>query len=132
MRLHENGLNAALTASILRSRQDMRTLGFTERSGAAWGLHKRVGTSAILNISIPKDGGPFTLQIIDEINCDVYDYERELQINPENVFALGVQHDVDEVLAFLSRVRIIRGFKKGMPIFPQNISDIDVASYESV
>lgn len=110
MELNENGLNAALTASILPSRQDMRTLGFTERSGAVWGLCRPVGTGVTLDLSIPKDGGPFRLKIIDNNFRQPYDYQGILRDYPDDQCALEVQKEVEHVLRFLSKVRIIHGF----------------------
>jgi hypothetical protein len=116
MELNEYGLNAALTASILPSRQDMRTLGFTERSGATWGLCRPVGTGVTLDLSIPKDGSPFRLDIIDEKFRKPYDYQGILRDYPDDECALGVQKDVEHALRFLSKVRIIQGFETGVQI----------------
>lgn len=111
MELNENGLNAALTASILPSRQDMRTLGFTERSGAVWGLCRPVGNGVTLDLSIPKDGSPFRMDITDENFCQSYDYQGILRDYPDDECALEVQKDVEHVLRFLSKVRIIHGLQ---------------------
>lgn len=116
MELNENGLNAALTASILPSRQDMRTLGFAERSGAVWGLCRPIGTGVTLDLSIPKDGGPFRLDIIDDNSRQPYDYQEILRDYPDNQSALAVQKDVEHVLRFLSKVRIIHGFSAELQI----------------
>lgn len=119
MELNENGLNAALTASILPSRQDMRTLGFTERCGATWGLCRSIGTGVTLDLSIPKDGSPFRLDIIDEQFRQPYDYQGILRDYPDNQPALEVQQNVERVLGFLSKVRIIHGFQTEAQILSQ-------------
>jgi hypothetical protein len=116
MEIDENGLNAALTASILASRQDMRTLGFTDGSGASWQLNRRVGQDVMLNLSIPKNGNRFRLDILDEDFLQPYDYQNILERSPNHEFALGVRKAVEEVLEFLSKVRIIQGYEKGMDI----------------
>jgi hypothetical protein len=116
MELEENGLNATLTVSILPSRQDMRMLGFTERSGATWWLSRRIGTVVTVELSIPKDGSPFRLDIVDE-QRKFYDYQEILNHSPNNKSALAVQAEIESIFEFLSRVRIIHGFEKGMPIY---------------
>lgn len=116
MELDGNGLNAALTASVLPSRQDMRTLGFTERSGGSWYLSRRVGQDVTLNLSIPKNGSRFRLDILDDDSLQPYDYQDILKQSPHHKCALEVQQSIEEILGFLSKVRIIHGFEKGMYI----------------
>lgn len=116
MELDGNGLNAALTASVLPSRQDMRTLGFTERSGGSWYLSRPVSQGVKLKLSIPKNGNRLSLDILDVDSLQPYDYQDILQRFPHHKCALEVQQSVEEILEFLSKVRIVHGFEKGMYI----------------
>lgn len=116
MKLDENGLNAALTASSLASRQDMRTLGFTDSSDGSWYLRRGVGQDVTLNLYIPKNGSRFRLDIIDDNFLKPYNYQDVLKQSPHHELALEVQQSVEKALEFLSKVQIIHGFEKGMYI----------------
>lgn len=115
MEIDKNGLNTALNASILPE-TEMRKLGFTDYSATNWYYCSTVGSGVTLNVSIPKDGSRFRLDVLDEDFGQPYDYQAYLKRNPEQEFALGVKAAVENQLDFLSLAGIITGFEPGMYI----------------
>ena len=94
----------------------MRELGFTDYSPTNWYYCSRVGAGITLNVSIPKDGGRFRLDVLDEDFGQPYDYQEYLVRNPQQEFALGVKDAVENQMDFLSAAGVISGFARGMYI----------------
>ena len=115
MELDKNGLNAALNSTILPD-EEMRKLGFTDYSATSWYYCSRVGAGITLNVSIPKDGSRFRIDVLDEDFGQPYDYQEYLVRNPEQEFALGVKEAVEKQMEFLSLAGVITGFTQGMYI----------------
>lgn len=115
MELDKNGLNTALNAAVLPE-AEMRKLGFTDHSATNWYYCSRVGSGVTLNVSIPKDGSRFRLDVLDEDFGQPYDYQDYLKRNPKLEFALGVKAAVENQLESLSSAGVITGFTRGMYI----------------
>lgn len=115
MELDKNGLNTSLNSTILPD-EEMRKLGFTDYSEDTWYYCSRVGAGITLNVSIPKDGSRFRLDVLDEDFGQPYDYQEYLVRNPKQEFALGVKAAVEKQMEFLSLAGVITGFEPGMYI----------------
>jgi hypothetical protein len=115
METDKNGLNTALNVSILPE-AEMRKLGFTDYSGTSWYYCSTVGAGITLNVSIPKDGSRFRLDVLDEDFGQPYDYQEYLVRNPTQEFALGVKAAVENQMDFLSFAGVISGFTRDMYI----------------
>jgi hypothetical protein len=115
MELDKNGLNTALNATVLPE-VEMRKLGFTDHSAVAWYYCSRVGAGITFNVSIPKDGSRFRLDVLDEDFGQPYDYQEYLVRNPKQEFALGVKAEVESQMNFLSIAGVISGFTRDMYI----------------
>lgn len=115
VKLDKNGLNAALGSNLLPD-DDMFGIGFTDHREGTWYLCVRVGSDITLNISIPKDGSRFRLDVLDEDFGQPYDYQRILKSNPKLEYALSVKARVENQLEQLTKSGVITGFKRGMYI----------------
>jgi hypothetical protein len=113
MKLDANGLNAAIGSHLL-SDDDMFGLGFTDHKKDTWYLCVRVETDITLNISIPKDGSRFRIDVLDEDFGQPYDYQNILKRHPKLEFARSVKARVENQLELLTKSGVITGFTRGM------------------
>jgi hypothetical protein len=113
VKLDQNGLNTAISASVLPE-GDMRRLGFTDHKADTWYQCFPLQTGVTLNISIPKNGSRFRLDVLDEDFGQPYDYQRHLEHNPNLEFAQKVKARVEFQLELLSKAGVIHGFTRSM------------------
>lgn len=111
--LDHKGLNVNITAAIL-SDEEMTDLGFTDHTGKNWYYTTQLTASISFNVTIPKDGSRFALDVLDEDFLQPYDYQRLLLGKPEHPFALKIKSKVEEELQYLSSKGVIHGWVKGM------------------
>jgi len=111
------GLNVAITSNILPEEQ-MRKLGFTDHLESVWYYSKYVSKNKQItfNVSIPKDGSRFEIDILDENFLQPYDYQAILSSNPNNHYAKQIKKTVEDHMQQLFNYGIIAGWKPGMYI----------------
>jgi hypothetical protein len=115
MKLDQNGLNAAINATVLPETR-MREIGFTDHLETTWYYCVRVGSGTSFNVSIPKDGGRLRIDVLDEDFGQPYDYQRILKSHPNLAFAQEVKARVESQMATLSEAGVITGYTRGMYI----------------
>lgn len=113
--LDARGLNTAINGNILPEEQ-MRELGFTDHSGKNWYYVQRVAQDITFNLTLPKDGGRLSIDVLDEDYGQPYDYQAILKRSPKLDFAQNVKFQVEFLMQSFSDKGIITGYKKGMYI----------------
>lgn len=106
------GNNAAIKVNIL-SDEEMREIGFTDRSKKTWYFTRRVAGSISFNFHIEKETGRWGIDILDEDFLQPYDYQYLIANGYKDTFVEEVQEGVEEIMAFLAEKGVIEGHEYG-------------------
>lgn len=115
VKLDAKGLNAAIGSNLLPEVK-MRELGFTDHSGSNWYFVQRVADDITFNLTIPKDGGRLSIEVLDEDFGQHYDYQAILKRSPKLQYALNVKGGVELLMGRFVAQGVLTGWKKGMYI----------------
>lgn len=119
--VNSKGVNTAIKTQIL-SEEKMREIGFTDYSNDRWYFCKGIefpkekrysGFDITFNVSIPKDGSDFSIDVLDEDFLQPYDYQRMLNENPNFEPCLIVKEQVEEWMAYLQDNGVLSGHNYG-------------------
>lgn len=119
--VNSKGVNKAIEAHIL-SDEKMREIGFTDHAKDRWYFcrilkfpkKERYRDFEIsFNVTTPKDGSDFSIDVLDEDFLQPYDYQRMLNNNPDFEPALIVKEQVEEWMAYLQDNGVLSGHKYG-------------------
>ena len=113
--LDARGLNMAITGNILPE-AEMRALGFTDHSDKHWYYVQRIERDITFNLSLPKDGGRLSIDVLDEDFGQPYDYQAILKRSPKLEFANSVKAQVESLMRHFNDKGIISGYETGMYI----------------
>lgn len=108
----EHGLNIAIEGHVLDD-QTMRAAGFTDNRSTAWYYCANLGRDISFNVTIPKDGSRLTIDVLDEMFLQPYDYQSILRHHPLHPIAHDIYEAVEEQMAKLTKAGIISGHVPG-------------------
>ena len=95
----------------------MRANGFTNRIKTEWSYTKHLvkpDSDISLYISIPKNNpSDISIDVLDDLFCQPYDYQHLLDVSPENEFAFSVYKEVEHCMKLLTDAGIITGHEMG-------------------
>lgn len=119
--LNSNGVNNLIGYNIL-SAEEMRDIGFTDYSKDNWYYSKIVpfpkdkryrNFEISFNVSIPKNGGDISIDVLDEDFLQPYDYQSMLERDDTFKPALIVDNFVEEQMEYLQEKDVLFGHLKG-------------------
>lgn len=108
----DHGLNVAIKAHVLDDDR-MRAAGFTDNRSTVWYYCANLGRDISFNVTIPKDGSRLTIDVIDEMFLQPYDYQAILRRNPLHPLAHDIYEAVEKQMAKLTIAGIISGHVPG-------------------
>jgi len=108
--VNKNCVNACINAKIL-SDEDMRRIGFTDHCADRWYFCRRVEgfRDLTFNVSIPKNGDDFSIDVLDECFLQPYDYQGMLHRNPKFEPALRAREGVEYWMEYLEKEGVLSG-----------------------
>lgn len=113
VQLNEFYCNAKIHGYILIP-DKMQSLGFYDR-GDYWGFYNEIAEGIDFFIDIYKDN-PYnrvSIRVIDDDFGQYYDYQKILNINPTNKFALNIFNIVEDYLAKFQENGVLSGHIRG-------------------
>lgn len=102
----------------------MREIGFTDHAKDRWYFCRMLeypkdkkgryhGFEISFNVTIPKDGSDFSIDVLDEDFLQPYDYQYMLNSNPDFEPALITKEQVEEWMTYLQDNGVLSGHKYG-------------------
>lgn len=113
--LNKYGVNTAIGYRVL-SDDEMRQIGFTDRCADSWYYMKRVSSDGetSFNVTIDKNGvDDLRIDVLDEMFCQPYDYQRILHSNPTHSYASAVRGAVENEMERLQESGVLFGHERG-------------------
>lgn len=119
--LNKNGVNAAITATILPE-EEMRRIGFTDFNEDFWFFSRGVvfpkdvryrNFDITFNVTIPKDGSDIRIDILDDEWMQPYDYQGILGRNSTFEPCVIIDEQVESWMKYLQDKGVLAGHVKG-------------------
>ena len=93
--------------------EQMRDLGFTDYAPERWFFWKHLVYDISFNMAIEKDGSSWSIDVLDDVFLQPYDYQYLMTIDHPSQVAFRVKELVDRWMMYMVKAGIVEDWEVG-------------------